>query len=74
MREVGGGGGKERGREGGKGKEGMKASIRYNLNYLTTRMIISSCNLMYNLLRIFEVELMLPLSVRFPNRKIFLAC
>ena len=29
---------------------------------------------MYNLLRIFEVELMLPLSVRFPNRKIFLAC
>ena len=73
MREVGGGG-KERGREGEKGKEGMKAYIRYNLNYLTTRMIISSCNLMYNLLRIFEVELMLPLSVRFPNRKIFLAC
>ena len=39
MRE---GGGRERGREGGKGREGMKACIRYNLNYLKTRMIISS--------------------------------
>ena len=34
--------GRERGREGGKGSEGMKASNGYNLNYLTTRMIISS--------------------------------
>ena len=47
-------GGRERAREGGRGREGMKASIRYNLNYLTSRMIISSCNLMYNLLLIFR--------------------
>ena len=44
--------GSEGEREGGKGREGTKGS--YNLNYLTTRMIISSWNLMYNLLRIFR--------------------